>query len=70
MRKIALDGLVRLSKPGVIEDPGMIQGCYCRAVELLCDMEDCVRSAAVRAVRYLSLKCIFLFFVIVIVSKI
>ncbi|XP_059462370.1 protein SIEL isoform X2 [Corylus avellana] len=44
VRKIALDGLVRLSKPGVIEDPGMIQGCYCRAVELLCDMEDCVSA--------------------------
>jgi len=65
VRKIALDGLVGLSKAGDIEDPGMIQGCYCRAVELLRDMEDCVRSAAVRAVRYLSLKFIFLFFVIV-----
>ncbi len=52
VRKIALDGLVGLSKPGVIEDRGMIDGCYCRAVELLGDMEGRVRSAAVRAVRY------------------
>ncbi|CAK9323388.1 unnamed protein product [Citrullus colocynthis] len=28
----------------------MIEGCYCRAVELLNDVEDCVRSAAVRVV--------------------
>lgn len=52
VRKIALDGLVGLSKTGVIEDSGMIQVCYSRAVHLLQDMEDCVRSAAVRTVRY------------------
>ncbi|XP_060674160.1 protein SIEL isoform X1 [Ziziphus jujuba] len=50
VRKVALDGLVGLSKNGVIEDRGMIRGCYFRAVELLTDMEDCVRSAAVRTV--------------------
>ncbi|VVA14332.1 PREDICTED: integrator complex subunit 4 [Prunus dulcis] len=50
VRKVALDGLVDLSKNGVIEDPDMIEGCYFRAVELLNDMEDCVRSAAVRTV--------------------
>ncbi|KAF5476340.1 hypothetical protein F2P56_008068 [Juglans regia] len=50
VRKTALDGLVGLSKPGVVEDLDMIQGCYCRAVELLLDTEDYVRSAAVRAV--------------------
>lgn len=52
MRKVALDGLVDLSKNGVIEDPDMIEGCYFRAVELLNDMEDCVRSAAVRTVSF------------------
>ena len=61
MRKIALDGLVGLSKPGVIEDRGMIDGCYCRAVELLGDMEDRVRSAAVRAVRYFT-EYIYIYF--------
>lgn len=45
-----MDGLVGLNKNGVIEDPDMIEGCYFRAVELLNDMEDCVRSAAVRTV--------------------
>lgn len=53
MWEIALDGLVGLSKTGVIEDRGMIQGCYSRAVQLLQDMEDYVRSVAVRMVRYL-----------------
>ncbi|KAG7965208.1 hypothetical protein I3843_09G212000 [Carya illinoinensis] len=50
VRKTALDGLVGLSKPSVVEDLDMIQACYCRAVELLLDAEDYVRSAAVRAV--------------------
>lgn len=50
MRKEALDGLVGLSENGVIEDRDMIEGCYFRAVELLNDMEDCVRLAAVRTV--------------------
>lgn len=52
VRKTALDGLVGLSKLGVVEDLDMIQGCYFRAIELLLDTEDYVRSAAVRAVRY------------------
>nr|XP_023903304.1 protein SIEL [Quercus suber] len=50
VRKIALDGLVGVSKSGIIEDRSMINGCYCRAIELLGDMEDQVRSAAIRAV--------------------
>lgn len=52
VRKIALDGLVGVSKSGIIEDRIMINGCYCRAIELLGDMEDQVRSAAIRTVRY------------------
>ncbi|XP_030926422.1 protein SIEL isoform X1 [Quercus lobata] len=50
VRKIALDGLVGVSKSGIIEDRSMINGCYCRAIELLGDMEDQVRSAAIRTV--------------------
>ena len=50
VRRVALEGLVRLSDAGVIEDEEMIRGCYCRAVALLRDTEDSVRSAAVRAV--------------------
>ncbi|KAL5550721.1 hypothetical protein UlMin_000897 [Ulmus minor] len=50
VRRVALDGLVRLSKFGVIDDGEMVSGCYYRAVELLGDMEDYVRRAAVRAV--------------------
>lgn len=55
VRKASLDGLVGLSKHGVIEDPILVDGCYHRAVQLLDDMEDCVRSSAVRAVRYRNL---------------
>lgn len=50
VRRIALEGLVRLSDAGVIEDEEMIRGCYCRSVALLGDTEDSVRSAAVCAV--------------------
>ncbi|XVE76627.1 hypothetical protein DITRI_Ditri12bG0188600 [Diplodiscus trichospermus] len=50
VKKTALDGLVKLCKNGVFDDRDVIEGCYCRAVELLRDAEDCVRSAAVRAV--------------------
>ncbi|PRQ42801.1 hypothetical protein RchiOBHm_Chr3g0461601 [Rosa chinensis] len=50
VRKAALDGLVGLSKSGVIDDGDMIRGCYFRAGELLNDMEDGVRSAAIQAV--------------------
>ncbi|GLT73769.1 hypothetical protein SLA2020_456050 [Shorea laevis] len=51
VRKAALDGLVNLCESGDFEDRDVIEGCCCRAVELLQDTEDCVRSAAVRAVR-------------------
>lgn len=54
VREAALDGLVGLSKTGEFESLDAIEGCYCRAVELLKDTEDCVRSAAVRAVRHRS----------------
>lgn len=47
IRRVSLDGL---SNCIVSEDRGMIEGCYCGAVELLSDMEDCVRRSAVRAV--------------------
>ncbi|XP_057512953.1 LOW QUALITY PROTEIN: protein SIEL [Actinidia eriantha] len=50
VRRAALDGLVGLSKSVVVEDRDLVESCYCRAVELLTDMEDCVRSAAVRVV--------------------
>ena len=50
VRKAALDGIVRLSRSEAIEDGDMVRGCYYRAIELLLDMEDSVRSAAVRAV--------------------
>lgn len=52
VRKEALDGLVGLSENGVIEDRDMIEGCYFGAVELLNDMEDCVRLTAVRTVSF------------------
>ncbi|KAK3227409.1 hypothetical protein Dsin_007271 [Dipteronia sinensis] len=50
VRRVALDGLSGLCKSGVFEDVDVIKGCYCRAVELLRDAEDCVRCAAVRVV--------------------
>ncbi|KAJ0089195.1 hypothetical protein Patl1_31443 [Pistacia atlantica] len=50
LRRAALDGLLGLCKSGVLEDLDVIKACYCRAVELLRDMEDCVRLAAVRVV--------------------
>ena len=51
VRKAALDGLAGLGNT-VVEDGSMIECCYFRAIELLNDVEDCVRSAAVRVVRY------------------
>ncbi|KAH9718515.1 protein SIEL [Citrus sinensis] len=48
VREAALNGLVCLLKHVVFEDVDLIQGCCCRAVELLRDHEDCVRCAAVR----------------------
>ncbi|XP_004305102.1 PREDICTED: uncharacterized protein LOC101305200 [Fragaria vesca subsp. vesca] len=50
VRRAALDGLVGLSESGVIDDGDMIRGCYFRAGELLNDMEDGVRAAAIRVV--------------------
>ncbi|KAA8517473.1 hypothetical protein F0562_017766 [Nyssa sinensis] len=50
VRRVALDGLVGLCNSIVVEDRALIEGCYWRAVELLTDMEDYVRFAAVRAV--------------------
>ncbi|CAK7343728.1 unnamed protein product [Dovyalis caffra] len=51
VRKVALDGLLGLCKKGsVFEDISVIEGCYRRAVELLQDNEDCVRSAAIHVV--------------------
>ncbi|XP_047330619.1 protein SIEL [Impatiens glandulifera] len=50
VRKAALDGQVHLCKSIVVEDRTIIKGCYFRSAELLNDMEDSVRSAAVRAV--------------------
>ncbi|KAH9718512.1 protein SIEL [Citrus sinensis] len=50
VREAALNGLVCLLKHVVFEDVDLIQGCCCRAVELLRDHEDCVRCAAVRVV--------------------
>lgn len=52
VRQASLDGLVELSKHGVFEDPSLVDGCYCRAVQLLGDMEDCVRSSAIHVVMY------------------
>ncbi|CAK9327124.1 unnamed protein product [Citrullus colocynthis] len=49
VRKAALDGLSGLGNT-VLEDDTLIEGCYYRAIELLNDMEDCVRSAAIRVV--------------------
>lgn len=52
VRKAALDGLIGLCKCIVVEDRGMIEGCYLRAVELLFDTEECVRCSAVHMVMY------------------
>jgi len=53
VRAASLEGLVRLSERGEFNDVSMINGCYQRAVQLLDDMEDDVRLAAVRVVRSL-----------------
>ncbi|CAK9162370.1 unnamed protein product [Ilex paraguariensis] len=50
IRKAALDGLAGLPKSVIVDDQSLIEGCYVRAVELLYDMEDCVRCSAVRTV--------------------
>lgn len=52
IREAALDGLVYVCEEagGFVGHVHAVQGCYARAVELLDDAEDSVRSSAVRAV--------------------
>ncbi|KAI3841129.1 hypothetical protein MKX03_007857 [Papaver bracteatum] len=51
VRRIALDGLVRLSKSVVeLKNGGLIAEGYDRAVDLFVDRNDCVRAAAIRVV--------------------
>ncbi|KAL0744125.1 hypothetical protein Bca4012_085638 [Brassica carinata] len=50
IRKLALDGLVYVCEAGGFDHARAVQGCYARAVELVDDDEDSVRSSAVRAV--------------------
>jgi integrator complex subunit 4 len=51
VRTASLEGLVGLSKRGDFNDVTMVKGCYQCALQLLTDMEDCVRLSAVRVVR-------------------
>ncbi|KAK7294764.1 hypothetical protein RJT34_17660 [Clitoria ternatea] len=50
VRAGSLEGLVRLSERGEFHDVSLVEACYRRAVQLLRDMEDCVRLCAVRVV--------------------
>jgi integrator complex subunit 4 len=50
IRKVALDGLINICNAGDFNHTHAVEGCYTRAVELLSDAEDSVRSSAVRAV--------------------
>ncbi|XP_045798541.1 protein SIEL-like [Trifolium pratense] len=50
VRAASLEGLVGLSERGDFNDVSMVKGCYQRALQLLTDMEDCVRISAVRVV--------------------
>ncbi|KAK7339973.1 hypothetical protein VNO77_20663 [Canavalia gladiata] len=50
VRAASLEGLVGLSERGEFHELSLVEGCYRRAVQLLCDMEDCVRFSAVRLV--------------------
>ncbi|CAL9220082.1 unnamed protein product [Arabidopsis halleri] len=50
IRKVALDGLINICNAGDFNHAHAVEGCYTRAVELLSDAEDSVRSSAVRAV--------------------
>jgi len=54
IRKVALDGLINICNAGDFNHTHAVEGCYTRAVELLSDAEDSVRSSAVRAVSYFS----------------
>ncbi|KAK6943423.1 hypothetical protein RJ641_024525 [Dillenia turbinata] len=52
VRKVALEGLVKMKDSVTVDDNGRgtIEGCFRRAVELLSDMEDFVRMSAVSVV--------------------
>lgn len=50
VRKAALDGLIGLCNCIVVEDCGMVEGCYLRGVEMLGDSYECVRCSAVEMV--------------------
>ncbi|EOA29823.1 hypothetical protein CARUB_v10012918mg [Capsella rubella] len=50
IREVALNGLTNICKAGDFNHAHAVEGCYTRAVELLGDAEDSVRSSAVRAV--------------------
>ncbi|KAI9091426.1 hypothetical protein K1719_028237 [Acacia pycnantha] len=47
VRSALLEYIVDLIDHGVFEDSSLVDGCYHRAVQLLGDMEDCVRSSAI-----------------------
>ncbi|KAL5727932.1 hypothetical protein ACHQM5_001071 [Ranunculus cassubicifolius] len=51
VRRAALEGLISLEELKNVKQRGLIHRCYDRAVELLLDTNDCVRSVAVHAVR-------------------
>ncbi|KAK7273765.1 hypothetical protein RIF29_14828 [Crotalaria pallida] len=50
VRDASLQGILCLGELGVFEDGSLVKACYQRAVQLLNDMEDCVRLSAVRVV--------------------
>ncbi|GAB2215987.1 hypothetical protein Droror1_Dr00023753 [Drosera rotundifolia] len=52
VRRAALEGLCGICVPGniVVDDIGVVEGCYRSAVGMISDGEDCVRVSAVRAV--------------------
>ncbi|KAJ1379849.1 Armadillo-type fold, partial [Sesbania bispinosa] len=50
VREASLEGLVGLSERGEFQDVSLMKGCYQRGVQLLRDMEDCVRFSAVRVI--------------------
>ncbi|KAF5200801.1 Integrator complex subunit [Thalictrum thalictroides] len=53
VRRAALDGLVSLKELANVQKHDLIESCYDRAVELLIDTNECVRSAATRVtIRY------------------
>ncbi|XP_029127904.1 protein SIEL [Cajanus cajan] len=50
VREAALEGLVGLSERGEFRDVALVEACYRRAVQILCDFHSCVRLCAVRVV--------------------